>query len=139
MIKKEKRTDKSGTGRKDSAHGRAAGRRKCLLLACLFLAVLVTAAGLCCMQTYADTSDNKTKTVVIRTDSDDKFAAETAKLAKKSRGLTIQSTGAAKAYSSGRLIVCVKNGSRVDFSKYNAASPLTIGHAMDVPLFFTYP
>ena len=122
MIKKEKRTDKSGTGRKDSAYGRAAGRRKCLLLASLFLAVLVTAAGLCCMQTYADTSDNKTKTVVIRTDSDDKFAAETAKLAKKSRGLTIQSTGAAKAYSSGRLIVCVKNGSRVDFSKYNAAT-----------------
>lgn len=122
MIKKNIRTKKSGTGRADRACSRTAGRRKWLLSAGLFLAVLVIAAGLGCIQTFAGTSDKKTKTLVIRTDSDDEFAAESSKLAKKSRGLTVQSTGAAKEYSSGRLIVCVEDGSKIDFSKYNAAT-----------------
>lgn len=122
MIGNKKRTAESGTGREDSVYSRSTGRRKLFLIAGLFLAVMIAAAGFNCQQAYADTSQKKTKTVVIKTDTEDKFSAESAKLAKKSRGLTVQSTGEAKAYSSGRLIVSVKDGSKVDFSKYNAAT-----------------
>lgn len=122
MIKNENRIYKSGTDRVNSADYRMPDRRKWVLIAGFFLAVLVLTAGFGCMRAYAGTSKKKTKTVVITADTDDRFAAESAKLAKKSRGMLEHSTGKAKAYSSGRLIVCLQDGKSVDFSKYKATT-----------------
>ena len=122
MIRKENRIAESGSGRANSVYTRTAEKRRWVFMAGLVLTVLLLTAGFGCMQIYAGTSDNKTRTVVITTESDEQFAAESAKLAKKSRGLMIQSTGKAKAYSSGRLIVSLEEGKTVDFSKYKATT-----------------
>lgn len=135
MIEYEKRIYKSGTGRVNSVQCRTADRRKWFLIAVFFLAVLVLTAGFGCMRAYAGTSKKKTKTVVITADTDDQFAAESAKLAKKSRGMLEHSTGKAKKYSSGRLIVCLEDGKSVDFSKYKATTVINSSFGVSLVQF----
>ena len=122
MIRKENRIAESGTGRVNSVSTGRADRRSWSFMAGIFLTVVLLTAGFGCVHAYAGTSGDQAETVVITTESDDQFAAESAKLAKKSRGMMIQSTGKAKAYSSGRLIVCLEEGKSVDFSKYKATT-----------------
>lgn len=135
MVKNKNRIYQSGTGRVNSVHYRTADRRKWFLIAGFFLAVLLLTAGFGCMRAYAGTSDKKTKTVVITADTDDQFAAESAKLAKKSRGMLERSTGKAKTYSSGRLIVCLEDGKSVDFSRYKATTVINSSFGVSLVQF----
>lgn len=112
----------SGTGIDTAGHRKPAGLRRFVFIMSAALTVMAAAAGYGGLRTLADTTDHDVETVVITTDSDTEFAVEGCKLAKQSRGLTVQSTGEAKPYSSSRLIVRVKDGKKIDFSKYNAST-----------------
>lgn len=113
---------RSGTGKDNSVHRRTAGRRRKMFMLSAVLTMLFLAAGVGCLQLKADAAGSKKHTKVITTASDEEFAEKSSELAKKSRGLTIQSSDQARsrAYSSGRLIVCVEDGHKIDFSQYNA-------------------
>ena len=91
-----------------------------ILTAGLLASALFLAAPGAALPVSAGTGSSKTK--VVRTASDDEFAQETAKLAKNSRGLSVQSNGEVRRYSSGRLIVRVRDGESVDFSGYGAST-----------------
>lgn len=88
----------------------------------ILLAALCLLAGVPALRVQAGTGNASAKTKVIRTSSDEEFASETAKLAKKSLGLSVQGNGKARSYSSGRLIVRVRDGQSVDFSRYGAST-----------------
>ena len=135
MIKKKNRAEAARPGKEKSGQHRAAGIRSGLFVLSAVMAALIAAAGFGRLQAHAGSADQKTETVVIRTSSDDEFASKSSELAKYSRGMMIQSTGEAKPYSSGRLIVSVKEGKKVDFSKYSATTVIESNFGVSIVQF----
>ena len=86
------------------------------LLLCLFISLAAAFSLTGPLRAQAGTGSSKTK--VIKTTTDESFAIQSAKLAKKNPGLTVKTTGKARPYSSARLIVGLKSGKKVDFSKW---------------------
>ena len=81
------------------------------LLLCLFISLAAAFSLTGPLRAQAGTGSSKTK--VIKTTTDESFAVQSAKLAKKNPGLTVKTTGKARPYSSARLIVGLKSGKKV--------------------------
>ena len=80
------------------------------LLLCLFISLAAAFSLTGPLRAQAGTGSSKTK--VIKTTTDESFAIQSAKLAKKNPGLTVKTTGKARPYSSARLIVGFKSGKK---------------------------
>ncbi|MDO5132913.1 MAG: S8 family serine peptidase [Eubacteriales bacterium] len=134
MSAEKKNRQETGRGQRAADGHRG---RRILLPGVLLTAALLTAAALCCVQALAGTAKSASKTTIIRVADEEEFAKEASKLARKSYGVTIQGTGQIRAYSSARLIVRVKDGSRVDFSKYGATTVVQSSYGICLVQFST--
>ena len=103
------------------------------LLLCLFISLAAAFSLTGPLRAQAGTGSSKTK--VIKTTTDESFAIQSAKLAKKNPGLTVKTTGKARPYSSARLIVGLKSGKKVDFSKYKAATVVESSFGVSIVQF----
>ena len=103
------------------------------LLLCLFISLAAAFSLTGPLRAQAGTGSSKTK--VIKTTTDESFAIQSAKLAKKNPGLTVKTTGKARPYSSARLIVGFKSGKKVDFSKYKAATVVESSFGVSIVQF----
>lgn len=103
------------------------------LLLCLFISLAAAFSLTGPLRAQAGTGSSKTK--VIKTTTDESFAVQSAKLAKKNPGLTVKTTGKARPYSSARLIVGLKSGKKVDFSKYKAATVVESSFGVSIVQF----
>ena len=90
------------------------------LLLCLFISLAAAFSLTGPLRAQAGTGSSKTK--VIKTTTDESFAIQSAKLAKKNPGLTVKTTGKARPYSSARLIVGLVQFSSESAAKKAAAS-----------------
>ena len=102
-------------------------------LLCLFFALCAAFSLTGTLRAQAGTGSTKTK--VITTTTDESFAVESAKLAKKKRGLSVQDKGTPPPFSSARLIVGLKTGKKVDFSKYNATTVVESNFGVSIVQF----
>ena len=80
-----------------------------LMVACSFCSVCIQAGAA------------EPKTQVIKTTSEDEFASESSKLVKENQSDMAVKASEVKEYSSGRLIVSVKNGEKVNLTSYGAS------------------
>ena len=103
------------------------------LLLCLFISLAAAFSLTGPLRAQAGTGSSKTK--VIKTTTDESFAVQSAKLAKKNPGLIVKATGKARPYSSARLIVGLKSGKNVDFSKYKAATVVESSFGVSIVQF----
>ena len=119
----EKRT---GLNRKDMKRDRKQGRRSterksvstASVLAVL-TSFLMIISGFCAVCVQAGAAEPKTE--VIKTTSEEEFASESSILVKENQGSISIKTNEVEEYSSGRLIVSVKNGEEVNLTSYGAS------------------
>lgn len=92
-----------------------------ILIAAAAVAAFLFGMGLFSMRALADTTGMENMTLVIRKDDETGFATEASRLTRRKRGICAFGTGEVRPFSSARLIVKVKDGKRVNFSKYKAS------------------
>lgn len=100
-------------------------------------AAFLFSMGLFSLRAQADTMDLENMTLVIRKDDETDFASAASRLAGRKRGVTAFGTGEVRPYSSARLIVRVKDGKRVNFSKYKASMVVESGFGVNLVQFDT--
>ncbi|MBE6007505.1 MAG: hypothetical protein E7238_10245 [Sarcina sp.] len=116
-------------------HRSAPGTGRRMLISALgaLTAFLIFATGLGAVCAQAGTA--KTATRVIKAESEEDFAGETAKLVRQYRGMTTVTNGETTPYSSGRLIVRSKSGSKVNLSSYGAKTVIESGFGVSIVQF----
>ena len=119
----EKRT---GLNSEDAKRDRRPGRRNterghvfAASVLGILTSFLMVACSFCSVCIQAGAAEPKTQ--VIKTTSEDEFASESSKLVKENQSDMAVKASEVKEYSSGRLIVSVKNGEKVNLTSYGAS------------------
>lgn len=108
--------------KRDCKQGRRSADRKPVSAASVLAALtsfLMVISGFCAVCVQAGAAEPKTE--VIKTTSEEEFASESSILVKENQGTISIKTNEVEEYSSGRLIVSVKNGEEVNLTSYGAS------------------